>query len=203
MQNLIFYSLPSMAFGFFYTIVCNHIRHIIKQIAATHSERREPSFEKFLEDYSNIKSIVEQIDKDIGLLVFLSIISTSLLMCFSTYVILNPEVHEGSFLRFQLYCGFLGSFILFIIITASASMVEEASLEVGSQAHTLSKSRGKSVFVQQIFSMFFQKGITLTVWRIVPIRRSLGFGITGIIFTYTFMFYGLMPMRSHIESNQN
>ncbi|GIY85761.1 hypothetical protein CDAR_96471 [Caerostris darwini] len=36
-------------------------------------------------------------------------------------------------------------------------MVEETSLEVGSQAHTLSESRGKSIFVQQRILKFFQK----------------------------------------------
>ncbi|GIY79906.1 hypothetical protein CDAR_24491 [Caerostris darwini] len=54
-------------------------------------------------------------------------------------------------------------------------MVEEASLEVGSQALTVSKIRGKSIFVQQRILMFFRKGITLTVWRIAPIRRSFVF----------------------------
>ncbi|GIX79618.1 hypothetical protein CEXT_506591 [Caerostris extrusa] len=41
-------------------------------------------------------------------------------------------------------------------------MVEETSLEVGSQAHTISESRGKSNFVQQRIMMFLEKGITLT-----------------------------------------
>ncbi|GIY71322.1 hypothetical protein CDAR_279301 [Caerostris darwini] len=58
-------------------------------------------------------------------------------------------------------------------------MVEEASLEVGSQAYALSKSTRKSTFVQQRVMMFFQKGITLTVWRITPIRRSFVFGDYG------------------------
>ncbi|GIY15687.1 hypothetical protein CDAR_609771 [Caerostris darwini] len=64
-------------------------------------------------------------------------------------------------------------------------MVEETSLEVGSQAQTLSEIRGKSIFVQQRITKFFRKGITLTVWRIAPIRRSFVFGIIGIILTYT------------------
>ncbi|GIY20224.1 uncharacterized protein CDAR_415841 [Caerostris darwini] len=138
-----------------------------------------------------IKSVVQEIDKDVGLLVFLSIISTSFLICFSIYLILEPKVLEGSFLRFQVCCGFLVNFLLFILTTASALMVEETSLEVGSQAHKLSESRGKSIFVQRSIMMFLEKGITLTVWRITPVRRSLVFGIVGIILTYTFMFYGL------------
>ncbi|GIX71258.1 uncharacterized protein CEXT_814571 [Caerostris extrusa] len=181
--------MPSIAFGYFYTIVCIHISHIIKQIVATHRKRRE--LRSFLDDYSIIKSVVEKIDKDIGLLVFLSIISTSFLICFSIYLILDPKLHEGSFLRFQMYCNFFGSFILFIIITTSASMVEEASLEVGSQDRNIPESTRKSIYAQQRFMMLFQKGITLTVWRISPINRGLIFGIIGIILTYTFMFYGL------------
>ncbi|GIY35621.1 hypothetical protein CEXT_555561, partial [Caerostris extrusa] len=58
---------------------------------------------------------------------------------------------------------------------ASAAMVEEASLEVGSQAHLLSEIGGKSIFVRQRIMTFFEKGITLTVWRIALIRRSFIF----------------------------
>ncbi|GIZ03439.1 hypothetical protein CEXT_700021 [Caerostris extrusa] len=95
-----------------------------------------------------------------------------------------------------------GNFILFIITTTSASMVEETSLEIGSQAHTLPERTLKSIFVQQRFMMLFQRGITLTVWRITPIRRSFAFGIIGIILTYTFMFHGLSPIKKQIEVNE-
>ncbi|GIY64383.1 hypothetical protein CEXT_344231 [Caerostris extrusa] len=61
-------------------------------------------------------------------------------------------------------------------------MVEETSLEIGSQAHTLPERTLKSIFVQQRFMMLFQRGITLTVWRITPIRRSFAFG--GYVQTY-------------------
>ncbi|GIY04975.1 hypothetical protein CEXT_647351, partial [Caerostris extrusa] len=88
------------------------------------------------------------------------------------------------------------NFVLFIITTTYASMVEEASLEIGSQAHTLPESTLKSIFVQQKFMMLFQRGITLTVWRITPIRRSFAFGIIGIILTYTFMFPCLSPIKT-------
>ncbi|GIY30702.1 hypothetical protein CEXT_641521 [Caerostris extrusa] len=69
-------------------------------------------------------------------------------------------------------------------------MVEETAFEVGSQAHTMSESRGKSNFVIQRIMMFLEKGITLTVWRIAPIRRNLIFG------------YGsLMPLTHKQEQN--
>ncbi|GFY52849.1 hypothetical protein TNIN_339071 [Trichonephila inaurata madagascariensis] len=57
-----------------------------------------------------------------------------------------------------------------------ASRVGEASSEISTLALTLPKNKKNSSFDQQRFIMLAEKEITMTVWKIVPIRRSFIFG---------------------------
>ncbi|GIY50513.1 hypothetical protein CEXT_707091 [Caerostris extrusa] len=77
-------------------------------------------------------------------------------------------------------------------MTTSASLIAEESKK---QSSEMPEVTGNLTFAQQRFLMMSQNGITLTVWRIVPITRSLIFGITGMLLTYTVMFYSLSPVK--------
>ncbi|GFY56001.1 hypothetical protein TNIN_25131 [Trichonephila inaurata madagascariensis] len=73
----------------------------------------------------------------------------------------------------------------------SASSVAEASSEVSAMALTMPEAKGRSNFNHHRFIMLAEKEITLTAWKITPIRRNFLFGIMGILVTYTLMFYKL------------
>ncbi|GIY50511.1 hypothetical protein CEXT_707071 [Caerostris extrusa] len=55
-------------------------------------------------------------------------------------------------------------------MTTSASLIAEESKK---QCSAMPEATGNLTFTQQRFLMVSQTGITLTVWRIVPITRSL------------------------------
>ncbi|GFT40313.1 hypothetical protein NPIL_138951 [Nephila pilipes] len=95
--------------------------------------------------------------------------------------------------RFSTCYLYFTSFTLFIFMTVLASMIPEASAEIGSIASAMPESTDKTTFSQQRFIAAAEKEITLTVWRITPIRRSSIFGITGVLLTYTLMFCTLNP----------
>ncbi|GFR19481.1 hypothetical protein TNCT_301321 [Trichonephila clavata] len=80
-------------------------------------------------------------------------------------------------------------------MSVSASRVGEASSEISSLALTLPKNKENSSSDQQRFIMLAEKEITMTVWKIVPIRRSFIFSISGALFTYTLMFYNMNPYK--------
>ncbi|GFQ74218.1 hypothetical protein TNCT_279091 [Trichonephila clavata] len=80
-------------------------------------------------------------------------------------------------------------------MTSSASMVAEASAEVGSIALTLPEDKEISTYNQQRLLILAEKGIVLTVWKITPIKRNFIFGIVGLLFTYALMFYSLIPVE--------
>ncbi|GIY42034.1 hypothetical protein CDAR_210321 [Caerostris darwini] len=96
--------------------------------------------------------------------------------------------------KLSIYGTFFTSFILLIAMTTSASLIAEESKK---QCSAMPEATGNLTFTQQRFLMMSQTGITLTVWRIVPITRSLIFGITGMLLTYTVMFYGLSPVNNN------
>ncbi|GIX79134.1 hypothetical protein CEXT_263411 [Caerostris extrusa] len=79
-------------------------------------------------------------------------------------------------------------------MTTSALSIAEESKK---QCSAMPEATGNLTFNQQRFLMMSQNGITLTVWRIVPITRSLVFGITGMLLTYTVMFYSLSPVKNN------
>ncbi|GIY94917.1 hypothetical protein CEXT_23311 [Caerostris extrusa] len=94
--------------------------------------------------------------------------------------------------KISIYGIFITSFVLFIAMTTSASLMAEESKK---QCSAMPEATGNLTFTQQKFLIMSQNGITLTVWKIVPITRSLIFGITGMLLTYTVMFYSLSPVK--------
>ncbi|GFU40558.1 hypothetical protein TNCV_3229601 [Trichonephila clavipes] len=60
-------------------------------------------------------------------------------------------------------------------MSITASRVEETSSEISSLALTLPKNKQSCFFDQQRFIMLAEKGIAMTMWKIVPIRRSFIF----------------------------
>ncbi|GIX77524.1 uncharacterized protein CDAR_268321 [Caerostris darwini] len=182
-------------FGFFYIAVCNHIKSIIKHTEESLSRKPLVDFERFIHSYSRIKSIVDLTDKEVGFLVFITIFFNSGFMCFTFYVTLNFNITAG-IQTVAIYGMFFGALGLFIGMTVSASMVADESKELCS---AMPENTGKLTFKQIRFLMTTQNGITLTVWRIVPITRSFIFVIIGILLTYTVMFSSLSPMKGSNE----
>ncbi|GFQ97345.1 uncharacterized protein TNCT_586481 [Trichonephila clavata] len=187
-------SLPMMSFAFFYIAVCNDLRCILKHFIKSLKVKNRFNYEDILHSYSAIKSTVNGIDNTTGVLVFTILIRNSSVLCLSMYVALQPNYFPDPIQQVSIYYSFLTIFALFIMMTASASSVAEASSVVGSIALTMPEDK-RSSFNHQRFITMAEKEITLTVWKISPINRSFIFGIIGIIFTYIIMFHTLSPFQ--------
>ncbi|GIY07556.1 hypothetical protein CDAR_34531 [Caerostris darwini] len=79
----------------------------------------------------------------------------------------------------------------FLVTTASASLVSEAWMLASTK--TLESSQNPS---QKLLSCI-DKEMCLTVWKIVPIRRSFIFGTVGTIFTYVLLFDDFNPQKTN------
>ncbi|GIY20155.1 hypothetical protein CDAR_580011 [Caerostris darwini] len=190
-----FDSMPIITFVFFYIIVCNNIRNIIKFIGESRSEKGTIMFERFIASFSAIKTVVDEIDKEVGFLVFAIIAFSSSFTCVSFYIMIDSEIWKTQ--TFSIFGILFNSFGLLIAMTVSASMVEENSLEVLRSSTAVLNAKNRNLSITQYLSYIdAQNGITLTVWRIVPIRRSFIFGMIGVLFTYTTMIYSLSPISS-------
>ncbi|GIY39312.1 hypothetical protein CDAR_312531 [Caerostris darwini] len=98
-------------------------------------------------------------------------------------------------LLLDMSCHLIFAFGLFAIMTISASMVEEASSEVHLKCLLTPQISEKSPLSYQRLIMYAEKGIIMTVWGITPMRKNFIFGMLGMSFTYTLLFYGLNPVN--------
>ncbi|GFR03055.1 uncharacterized protein TNCT_521451 [Trichonephila clavata] len=188
MYFVIFLYLPMTAFGFYYTAVCYDTKCIIKQFAASLLVEKSFNYENLLHDYSVIKSAVKKFDDTVGFLIFTTLIYNSCDLYFTLNVVLEASILDIAYLT---YYNFFTSFTLIILMMASAASVADASSEVSSMAVTMPEDKGRSNFNHQRFITLADKEITLTAWKITPIRRNFIFGIVGILLTYTLMFQKL------------
>ncbi|GFT40309.1 hypothetical protein NPIL_138911 [Nephila pilipes] len=114
-------------------------------------------------------------------------------MFFSVDGTLGSNMTESSVSN---YYWLVSNFTLFVIMTASAASVSEASAEVASSALILPEEKGKSNWNHHRFIALVEKEITFTVWKLALIRRNFIFGISGLIFTYSLMIHSLSPDKS-------
>ncbi|GIY18141.1 uncharacterized protein CDAR_557571 [Caerostris darwini] len=176
--------------------VCIDIKSTIKHIGQSITRSNTIKEEELLHSYSFIKTCVGQIDKEVSFLVFATILLQSSYMCYCLYAVLDSDRVSGKFERVLILNVFFGSFISFIAMTSSASMIAEQAAELYSSLAIISANNGNASFFQH-FIAISQQGIALTVWRIIPITRSFIFGVIGMLLTYTVMLYGLNP---HMKS---
>ncbi|GFT40311.1 uncharacterized protein NPIL_138931 [Nephila pilipes] len=191
--QLIVISMPMLSFSFFYIAVCSDVRSIIKYFKNFMLNKTIPKYKELFYNYYAIKSAADKIDNTVGFLVFTTVIHNSCVMFFSVDGMVGSNMVQGYAIDYYWY---LSNFVLFIVMTASAASVSEASAEVASSALILPEEKGSSNWNQHRFITLVEKEITFTVWKLAPIRRNFIFGISGILFTYSLMIHSLSPVKS-------
>ncbi|GFT97539.1 uncharacterized protein TNCV_387041 [Trichonephila clavipes] len=194
-NSLFFGFMPLLTFVLFYTAVCHRASSIIQRFGDTLATKSEFNYEMILHSYTRIKSAVNFIDNKVGFLVFTTVIYSSCIMCFALYYVMESSMLTHALDRLIIFHQIFSTFLMLIVMSISASSVGEASSEISSLALTLPKSKEDSSFYQQRFIILAEKEITMTVWKIVPIRRSFIFSISGVLFTYTLMFNNMNPYK--------
>ncbi|GIY13460.1 hypothetical protein CDAR_193251 [Caerostris darwini] len=100
-----------------------------------------------------------------------------------------------SVLLLEMSCHLIFALGLFAIMTISASMVADASSEVHLKSLLTPQIAGKSTLTYQRLILYAEKGVIMTVRGITPMTKNYIFGILGMSFTYTLLFYGLNPVN--------
>ncbi|GBO20731.1 hypothetical protein AVEN_139923-1 [Araneus ventricosus] len=189
-------TLTMNAFTIFYTAICCDLRNIIENFQRRLSVEDILDYEGLLYFYSRLKSSVGRIDPGVGPLVFTTTAYNTLCISNSLYLMLCPNLYGNATERLAICYVFLSTFGSFLAMTISASMMTEASSEVGSKALILRENKESSSFAHQRFIICAGKDITQTVWNIIPIKRNFSFCITGIIITYALMFYSVSDIKN-------
>ncbi|GFS77485.1 hypothetical protein NPIL_15161 [Nephila pilipes] len=153
-------------------------------------------YEALLCSYAEIKSIIDKIDKEVSLLIFLTIAYNSSGILFSIYFVSRPDQFDS----YQIIANSTYSLIfcgLYIGTTVLASKIPEASAEISLKAWNMPReSKIDSSISQQRFIAFVENEISLTLWRMIPITRNFIFSAIGIALTYTIMYYTLISCRN-------
>lgn len=176
--------LPMYTFLILYATVCLQLTNVIRRFSKSMSANVNCDYEKLLNSFMSLKSTLEYVDDLLSFPLFISTIYFSTVMYFALCVVLQLY-------HYQEFGLFFCTLSLFVAATISASTVADATSEIGTLAWTLRDSRNNSSYVKQKFLMCTQKKVTLTVWKLISVRRNFSIGIIGAIFTYIMLFYGL------------
>ncbi|KAG8188124.1 hypothetical protein JTE90_029052 [Oedothorax gibbosus] len=81
-------------------------------------------------------------------------------------------------------CAFSTRLLSFLAMTVSASLVAESFQEVGCSARNLLQFSDEPTYALKKFWRSAERDVSLTAWKIVPIRRSFIVGTVGALLTY-------------------
>ncbi|GFU24125.1 hypothetical protein NPIL_490681 [Nephila pilipes] len=152
----------------------------------------EIEYEALLCSYAEIKSIIDKIDKEVSLLILLTIAYNSFGILFSIYFVSGPDQFDSYHIVTNTGYSLIFSG-LYIGTTVLASKIPEASAEISFKAWIMPReSKIDSSISQQRFIAFVESEISLTLWRMIPITRNFIFSVIGIVLTYTIMYYTLI-----------
>ncbi|GFT42721.1 uncharacterized protein NPIL_122191 [Nephila pilipes] len=126
-------------------------------------------------------------------LVFVSSIYNASVVYFGLTAALHHEEYIDGFQIMSVCSIFTANFVAYIGLTLSASLVHESSEDLLQKAYEVLNFRNDINSIQQRFLSSLEKDLFLTVWRIVPIKRSFIFTTMGTIFTYCIILDSLRP----------
>ncbi|GFT54832.1 hypothetical protein NPIL_440491 [Nephila pilipes] len=135
------------------------------------------NIEELEKSYMDIEKLVKFIDDKLSVFMFYVTVYISNNM----YISISLILHSNAAISRAFVSHIMNSSMCFIATTACATLVSEASEEVGTKAREISQKHRHGCSC-------LNKTIYLTLWKIIPIRRSFIIGTLGTIFTYANLF---------------
>ncbi|KAG8188789.1 hypothetical protein JTE90_009183 [Oedothorax gibbosus] len=181
--------IPIIALDLFYVLVCDNLRCAIKNFSVVLSSDTK-DYDVLLRSYATIKSSVRFIDDELSVFVFFNVTLSSVMMYQTISLILHTEPKIFAMSTIQVLVHFFYTLAAFVAVIISASMVSEASDEVRLKTQDLKLDKTNAM-VQLRFQSCAESEVHLTVWKMVPLRRSFALGTISAIFTYSILFDNL------------
>ncbi|GIX82792.1 hypothetical protein CEXT_626771 [Caerostris extrusa] len=155
---------PITTFSVYYAAVCCQIWNKILNFSRRINKYSGINNDEVLSSYLHIKHVASFIDDKLSFFMFCTVAFTSINLYMAIYAILHMKP-SSTFPPIRLTL-LLNNIICFIVTTVAASLVSEASVLASAKARELSFNPS------QKFLSCIDREISLTVWKIVPIRRS-------------------------------
>ncbi|KAG8172742.1 hypothetical protein JTE90_025346 [Oedothorax gibbosus] len=198
----IYIVVPINTFSILYVSVCQHMRFKILHFSDMISSRRGLKLNHLMQSYTRISNMVEGMDHTMSFPLFCHTLYSAGTMYYVLALILYPANNEISTKELaHSTIFFMMTLQSFAAMSVSASSISEASQIVSKEIKSLSPDSLDSAFqLQRFISMTGEGGLGLTLWKIVPIRRSFIFSALGTFFTYILLFQSTWSTTNHTES---
>ncbi|GFS38627.1 uncharacterized protein TNIN_269411 [Trichonephila inaurata madagascariensis] len=149
----------------------------------------------FLQTYKVLRNLIEEVDKELSFLMFTSTIFNACTMYFSVVSFLSSNEVSINPQHISVGCLFVASYVSFIAMSWIGSLVYEANAKVLEKLKDLTCNKTSLTQSQKRILFIDSSHVSLTVWKIIPIRRNLIFDILGTIFTYSLLLNGLKDTK--------
>lgn len=159
------FSIPPMhVFSMLYAAVCLQLVNFIKDTQSLSADSFY-DYKILSSSFVVIKSTVGNLDDLISFPLLISTIYFSTTMYFGLNVVLHSDLLPEFHLRAYIFSLFLCTLALFSAMVASASMVADATSEIGTKAWFLQDNINNTTYEKQRFLMYTQKEVNLTLWK--------------------------------------
>ncbi|GFT98426.1 uncharacterized protein NPIL_547491 [Nephila pilipes] len=179
--------LPVSIFAIFYSVLCYHLYDVVKNFSKYLEENTVIDYDGILKQYLSIRKLVLEADSELSILMFSSSLFYACAMYFGITLILHSKDYtsSGSYLPLvSIWLVFVASYTAFVMMAAAGSLVYEASTDIWEKAQELMNTEQNPTFSQKRFLAITEKYLTLTAWRITPVKRSFILATLGTILTY-------------------
>lgn len=183
--------MPLNLFSIYYTVICRQLSYILLEFAKLVSQSQKKKFKSLQILFIEIKRLIKTVDQKVSLFVFLCVIYNAAIMYFAITILLKPRVYGDVFQRSAIYILCANSFVSFLTMVISASDIHQASLLISDNGDAVLEDDQNPGNSQLLFLRTIDKEITMTVWEIVPIKRSFILATIGTLFTYCLLVYNL------------
>ncbi|GFR18669.1 uncharacterized protein TNCT_298961 [Trichonephila clavata] len=164
--------------------MCYYLRGMIKSFEKVIDSVSFSHVHHVLQAYKILRNLIEEVDKELSFLMFTSTLFNACTMYFGVVSLLRSNELTIGAQHISIGCLFLVCYISFIAMSWMGSLVYEANAKALEKLKdftcnktNLTRSEARILFIDA-------SHVTLTIWNIVPIRRSFIFGTFGTIFTY-------------------
>ncbi|GFT67699.1 uncharacterized protein NPIL_614791 [Nephila pilipes] len=187
--------LPINTFGIYYTIMCHHLKLLLISLSKSLNNATDLEHDRVYKKYMTVKKLSTYIDEHLSFLVFLSSLYNACSVYFGLTVILHPEEYFAPIQMTTVWCMFASNYLAYSGLTLAGSLLSEASDNLWLKMHETLMSRSEISSIQQRFLSLLERGLFLTVWKIVPITRTFILASIGTVFSYSLLLDNLETLR--------
>ncbi|KAG8186283.1 hypothetical protein JTE90_004627 [Oedothorax gibbosus] len=195
---VLYLMLPYNIFGLYYIVVCCTLQRMINSLKYSLAQNDLHNYNDIFTNYLAIRRFVADMDKKLSFLMLTSSLHNACVMYFGLTCWLHPKEYGGPFQRASIWFLVPANYLPFFAVILSACCVHEASSSMWNAGQELLKFGGAPTFPQIRLLYLTEKELTLSVWKIVPIKRSFLVATMGTIFTYCVLLDNLRWMSRDI-----